>query len=68
MRQVTAFLTLCPKSSRSTARIVPEQRRRGLFTVNVYNATLDVVAEFQTAELRAHGGGRPYRRLVGRSP
>ena len=30
-------------------RIQPEQRRRGLFAVNVYAATLDVVAEFQTA-------------------
>ena len=52
--QTAAFLlTLLPEKLAIDGRIVPEQRRRGLFTVNVYNATLDVVAEFQIAELRA---------------
>jgi inner membrane protein len=47
------LLTLLPEKLAIDGRIVPEQRRRGLFAVNVYNATLDVVAEFQIAELRA---------------
>jgi inner membrane protein len=51
--QMSAFLRLLPEKLTIDGRIVPEQRRRGLFTVNVYNATLDVAAEFQTAELRA---------------
>jgi inner membrane protein len=49
----TAYLaTLLPDKLTIDGRIVPEQRRRGLFAVNVYSATLDVVAEFQIAELR----------------
>jgi inner membrane protein len=48
-----SLLTLLPEKLTIDGRIVPEQRRRGLFAVNVYNATLDVVAEFQTAELRS---------------
>jgi inner membrane protein len=51
--QAVSLLTLLPEKLAIDGRIVPEQRRRGLFAVNVYNATLDVVAEFQTAELRA---------------
>lgn len=51
--QTTSSLRLLPEKLTVDGRIAPEQRRRGLFTVNVYSATLDVVAEFQTAELRA---------------
>jgi len=51
--QAGFLLTLLPEKLAIDGRIVPEQRRRGLFAVNVYNATLDVVAEFQIAELRA---------------
>jgi inner membrane protein len=51
--QAVALLTLLPETLAIDGRITPEQRRRGLFAVNVYNATLDVVAEFQIAELRA---------------
>lgn len=46
-------LRLLPERLTIDGRVAPEQRRRGLFTINVYGATLDVVAEFQTAELRA---------------
>ena len=52
-REAPWLLTLLPEKLTIDGRIVPEQRRRGLFAVNVYSATLDVVAEFQTAELRA---------------
>ena len=48
----TCVMTLLPEKLAIDGRIVPEQRRRGLFAVNVYSATLDVVAEFQTSELR----------------
>ena len=51
--QAISFLRLLPEKLTIDGRIMPEQRRRGLFTVNVYSATLEVVAEFQTAELRA---------------
>ena len=51
--QMSAFLRLLPEKLTIDGRIMPEQRRRGLFTVTVYSVTLDVVAEFQTAELRA---------------
>jgi inner membrane protein len=50
--QAPFYLTLLPEKLTIDGRIVPEQRRRGLFAVNVYAATLDVVAEFRTAELR----------------
>ena len=46
---VTSSLTLLPDKLAIDGRIAPEQRRRGLFAVNVYTATLDVTAEFQTA-------------------
>ena len=36
---------------------MPEQRRRGLFAVPVYRASLDVVAEFDLRELRALSAG-----------
>jgi inner membrane protein len=52
-REAPWLLTLLPEKLTIDGRIAPEQRRRGLFAVNVYSATLDVVAEFQTAELRA---------------
>jgi inner membrane protein len=51
--QAVSVLTLLPEKLAIDGRIEPEQRRRGLFAVNVYSATLDVVAEFQIAELRA---------------
>ena len=51
--QTTSSLRLLPEKLTVDGRIAPERRRRGLFTINVYSATLDVVAEFQTAELRA---------------
>jgi inner membrane protein len=49
----TSLLTLLPEKLAIDGRIMPERRRRGLFAVNVYSASLDVAAEFQTAELRA---------------
>jgi inner membrane protein len=49
----TSVMTLLPEKLAIDGRIVPEQRRRGLFAVNVYSATLDVAAEFQISELRA---------------
>ncbi len=39
-------LTLLPEKLTIDGKLVPEQRRRGLFTVTVYSATFDVVAEF----------------------
>ena len=66
--QAIASLTLLPEKLTIDGRIEPEQRRRGLFTVNVYTATLDVVAEFQTSRLRAMAADGRHRRLVGRSP
>jgi inner membrane protein len=40
------LLTLLPEKLTIDGKLVPEQRRRGLFTVTVYSATFDVVAEF----------------------
>jgi inner membrane protein len=48
----TRALTLLPEQLSIDGKIVPEQRRRGLFSVTVYSATLDVVAEFNTAAVR----------------
>jgi inner membrane protein len=48
----TGTLTLLPERLAIDGNIQPQQRRRGLFTVNVYTATLDVMAEFQTRALR----------------
>lgn len=47
-----AALTLLPEKLTIDGRILPEQRRRGLFSMTVYSTTLDVVAEFQTQAVR----------------
>lgn len=47
-----ATLTLLPERLTIDGQIRPEQRRRGLFGVTVYTATLDVIAEFQTRALQ----------------
>jgi inner membrane protein len=44
----TRLLTLLPEKLTIDGKIVPEQRRRGLFAVTVYRATFDVVAVFNT--------------------
>lgn len=46
-------LTLLPEKLTINGRILPEQRRRGLFAVTVYATTLDVVAEFRTKTIQA---------------
>jgi inner membrane protein len=46
-----AMLTLLPERLTIAGHIQPRQRRRGLFSVNVYTATLDVAAEFKTKAL-----------------
>lgn len=48
----TRALTLLPEQLSIDGKIVPEQRRRGLFSVMVYTASLDVVAEFNTQAVR----------------
>jgi inner membrane protein len=48
----TRALTLLPDKLSIDGKVAPEQRRRGLFSVTVYSATLDVVAEFQTKAVR----------------
>jgi inner membrane protein len=45
-------LTLLPERLVINGKVVPEQRRRGLFVVTVYTADLDIVAEFKTKEVR----------------
>lgn len=45
-------LTLLPEQLSIDGKIVPEQRRRGLFSVTVYTAAVDVVAEFNTRAVR----------------
>jgi inner membrane protein len=45
-------LTLLPEKLSIDGQIRPEQRRRGLFAVTVYTATLDVVAEFPLKAVR----------------
>jgi inner membrane protein len=45
-------LTLLPQKLTVEGNLLPQQRRRGLFAVTVYTATLDVVAEFPTRALR----------------
>jgi inner membrane protein len=47
-RFLTQTLTLLPEKLTVDGTVRPEQRRRGLFSVTVYTATVDVVAEFQT--------------------
>src|SRR5262245_41871748 len=44
----TRALTLLPDRLAIDGNVMPSQRRRGLFAVTVYTASLDVVAEFQT--------------------
>jgi inner membrane protein len=51
-RTYLGALTLLPEKLTIDGHIQPQQRRRGLFSVNVYTATLDVTAEFQTSALR----------------
>jgi inner membrane protein len=51
-RFLTQTLTLLPEKLSIDGTIRPEQRRRGLFSITVYTATVDVVAEFQTKAVR----------------
>src|SRR5262249_24437963 len=51
-RFLTQTLTLLPEKLTIDGTVRPEQRRRGLFSVTVYTATVDVVAEFQTRLVR----------------
>jgi inner membrane protein len=48
---IRAF-TVLPEKLTINGKIVPEERRRGLFTATVYTTTLDVVAEFRTKTVR----------------
>jgi inner membrane protein len=48
----TRAATLLPETLTIDGKVVPEQRRRGLFSVTVYTASFDVVAEFQTKAVR----------------
>ena len=45
-------LILLPRKLSISGNVAPEQRRRGLFSVTVYRASLDVVAEFDARVLR----------------
>lgn len=45
--------TLLPQKLSIDGEVTPEQRRRGLFAVPVYRASLDVMAEFDLRDLRA---------------
>ena len=48
----TRALTLLPERLSVDGKVVPQQRKRGLFSVTVYMASLDVVAEFSTKAVR----------------
>jgi inner membrane protein len=48
----TRALTLLPEKLTIDGNVMPAQRRRGLFAVTVYTASLDVVAEFDTKAVR----------------
>ena len=48
----THALTLLPERLAIDGKIMPQQRRRGLFSVTVYTASLEVVAEFSTKSVR----------------
>ena len=48
----TRAVTLLPEKLAIDGKVVPEQRRRGLFAVTVYSTTFDVTAEFQTRLVR----------------
>lgn len=52
-RPVSGRVTLLPQKLTINGEIMPEQRRRGLFAVPIYRASLDVVAEFDLRELHA---------------
>jgi inner membrane protein len=56
-RPVPRQVTLLPQKLTIDGNVVPEQRRRGLFAVSVYRASLDVVAEFDMRELQARSTG-----------
>jgi len=45
-------LVLLPRKLSISGDVAPEQRRRGLFSVTVYRANLNVVAEFDARALR----------------
>ena len=49
---LTQTLTLLPEKLAIDGKVQPEQRRRGLFSITVYTATLDVVADFQAKAVR----------------
>jgi len=51
-RETERSFTLLPEKLSIDGQVRPEQRRRGLFAVTVYTATLEVVAEFQTKAVR----------------
>ncbi len=48
----TKTFTLLPEQLSIDGKVAPEQRRRGLFSVTVYSATLDIVAAFDTSAMR----------------
>jgi len=48
----TRALTLLPERLSIDGKVMPQQRRRGLFSVTVYTAAVDVVAEFSTKAVR----------------
>ncbi|HSH99041.1 MAG TPA: cell envelope integrity protein CreD [Reyranella sp.] len=48
----TRALTLLPDRLSIDGKVMPQQRKRGLFSVTVYAASLDVVAEFSTKAVR----------------
>jgi inner membrane protein len=48
----TRALTLLPDRLSIDGSVQPQQRRRGLFPITVYTASLDVVAEFSTKAVR----------------
>jgi inner membrane protein len=48
----TRALTLLPERLAIDGKVVPQERRRGLFSVTVYTASLDMVAEFSTKAVR----------------
>jgi inner membrane protein len=56
-KPVARPVTLLPQRLVIDGNVIPEQRRRGLFAVSVYRASLDVVAEFDMRELQALSTG-----------
>src|SRR6185436_15560861 len=51
--------TLLPDKLSIDGHIEPQQRGRGVFSCNVYTATLDVTAEFTTRALRELAADNP---------